>query len=222
MLSVFSLLPASANAGSVQQKTDAEAVQMVNLLGISAQLVGRGFVDFDFDLGPDGTTATGGGNSSILGFFQGFVPDEFAPLGINGLPFDLSNDETVFPIGPEKVEVLSTGTVNLVSQFGIQIFDPSRSVVLASLYTLEAGLFQSVDAGIPVPNRTVFEDPNRPDDVLVVVAGENGLGIPIGEPVGLSFNRTVTTVPEPSSTAIFAVGSLCLAAGAGLRRKRCR
>lgn len=212
-----------ARGAVVEQTIGAIAIQDVNLLGIDATLVHPGFFEFRIDIGTDGNSSSGGGTSATTGFFQGFLPDEFTPLGISGFPFDVGNDTSIFSIPDETTTVTDGGmTVAVSSHFWLQVFDPTRTTVLATFHTDFAnggpGLFQAVNTEVPIPIGTLFEDPNRPNDVLQIVAGPNQIGINEGEIVGTSFNRTIVTVPEPSSLFVLFAMTSSLA----LFRKRTR
>jgi hypothetical protein len=184
-------------ADIVVHEQDMIARQNVNLLGIDAVLYSRGPATFTFDVDANNNTIPGGA-SNVETLFKGFLPVEFAPLGVAGAAFDL------FPNEPDVVEVTGDGThVRIETTFGLRVY-VAPGVVGANFYTAIPSIFESDVVGIQDFTGAVFQDPDRPNDVTEVFIGENIFGIAPGTLVGASFNRTVTAIPEPCSLAFFA------------------
>ena len=82
--------------------------------------------------------------------------------------------------------------------------------------TKDDAIFEGTVASLPFPPNSVFGDPNRPNDSVNIYlkADPNGvmasLGVAVGDPVGSSSNRVVTTlnvIPEPASLTLLGVGA---------------
>jgi len=171
-----------------------EAVQQVNLLGVSASLVARGPATFTFDV--DGNMNTiPGGLSTLDTLFSGFLPNEFSALGVNGAPFQL------FSLDPEVVTATNNGTrVRIDTTFGLRVF-AAPGVVGAEFFTRIPSVFEANVTSLRDLNGSVFQASNRPNDVTEIFIGNSILpGLPpAGTLVGISFDRTVSVVPEPAS-----------------------
>ncbi len=198
----------SANAGTIVSTHDMVARQQVNLLGIDAVLVARGPVTFTFDVDVDGNTVPGGG-SNMSSLFKGFLPDEFAPLRVNGFAFDL------YSLDPAIVVASNNGThVSAATKFGLRVF-AAPGVALAEFFTTTNSIFASDVPSLLDFSGAVFRDDNPLGDITGIFIGPNFIGVPENAPVGVSFNRTVTPVPEPSTLLIGLV-----AAATCVRRRR--
>jgi hypothetical protein len=185
--------------------TPATAVQQVNLLNIPATLNASGGIQWSLDLDANGNSIPGGA-SSLNAFFAGTLPSEFAALGVAGAPFHL------FSNSPQLINVTGNGThVSVETTFGLQVFGPG-GMVLANFYTQTPSNFSASVPGIPFSADIVFQSPDRPQDPTPIYVGENVLELPPGMLVGVSFDRTVTTTPEPTSIVAWAsVGMIGLA-----------
>ena len=199
-------------AGMVAKTFQMRAIQQVNLFGVDATLVANGPVLFNFEVDANNNTIPGG-NSFVDAFFTGILPSEFAAIGVGGAPFELFS----LP-GSQVLTASGNGThVSLSTTFGLRVF-AAPGVVGANFYTSVPSLFESDVISLTNFSESVFGDPSRPNDVTSVFIGDNLLGVPPGTQVGISFNRTVTTVPEPSSMLVFGLLGLV---GCG-RRSRWR
>lgn len=194
-----SVSASSAIAGFVSFSVPSVAVQDVQLfpgtpIEVNATLTAVGTVDWNLDVDANGDTINS--DSSITAIFHGFLPIEFGPLA--GLPFDLFS----LPTG-QTVTATNNGTVVTVdTTFGL-------SVPLAGLsfYTLLPSTFVTSVSGIPFT--TYFA--TSPDLTTIYTTGDIA--------VGVSFNRTVSSVPEPSTITLAAIG-LVSCAGAAWRKRR--
>lgn len=181
-----------ARADIVTHTLNMDALQNVNLLGIDAVLFATGPATFTFDVDANNNTIPGG-NSSVTTLFTGVLPAAFAPLGVAGAPFEL------FPNLPNVLQATGNGThVRVEATFGIRVY-VAPGVVGANFFTAAPSIFQSNVIGLQNFNGSVFQDPLRPNDAAAVFIGANALGIAPGTQVGVSFNRTVAAVPEPSA-----------------------
>jgi len=189
------------NADIVVHTQPMLAVQNVNLLGIEAVLTAGGEGTFTFEVDGNNNTIPGGA-SNLVALFYGFLPDEFEPLGVDGAPFELFNNP------PDLVQTTGNGTfVRVETTFGLRVF-VAPGVVGANFYTSVPSLFETDVVGLQDFTGSIFQDPDRPLDFTEIFVEENLLGLSPGTLVGVSFNRTVTAIPEPGS-----LGFLCFVAG---------
>ena len=197
-------------AGFLEFDTPAVAVQQVNLLNVAATLTAVGNLHWKLDVDPTSHAILP--DSTIDAFFQGQLPSEFGIFGLAGAPFNL------FTLPDGQFITGDTSQVTVNTTFGIDLFGPGF-ILLASFYTSDTSLFTSSVSGIPFTSFE-FADPNRPNDLTWIYIGANVLPFPIspGSLVGVSFDRTVSSVPEPSSLALAGLGSLGLLIGAFRRR----
>ena len=203
---VSSCLVSTLQAAIIVTNVQMLAVQQVNLLGVSASLVASGPATFTFDV--DGNMNTiPGGVSTIDTLFSGFLPVEFKPLGVYDAPFQL------FSLNPEVLTVTNGGThVRIDTTFGLRVF-AGPGLVGAEFFTKIPSVFEANVTSLRVLNGSVFQASNRPNDITEIFIGNSILpGLPpAGSLVGISFDRTVTAVPEPTSILLWAmIGFACV------------
>ena len=188
------------------------ARQQVNLLGVPETLVSSGVVKWTFDVDGNRNTVPGG-VSSVDALFTGVLPTGFG--GLAGANFEL------FTLPGGTVTASNSGThVRASTNFGLRVF-AAPNVVLANFFTTSPSLFESDVTSLTNFTGSVFQDPARPNDITQVFIGANGLGVDVGSLVGISFDRTVTAVPEPSSLALCSIVALTLL-GCCMQRKSLR
>lgn len=205
-----------ARADLVVHNQEMRAVQNVSLLGVNAVLVAEGDALFTFDVDGNNNTVAGGGASTLSALFTGILPPEFAALGVAGAAFELFNNT------PDVVESTGNGTqVRVETTFGLRVY-VAPGVVGANFYTSVPSLFESGVVGLQDFTGSVFQDPARPADLTDIFVGANLLGLTPGSLVGVSFNRTVTAIPEPTALGLLAIVSGFPAFGVARRpRTRC-
>ena len=203
---VSSCLMATLQAEIIVTNVQMVAVQRVNLLGVNASLVASGPATFTFDVDANMNTIPGG-VSTIDTLFSGFLPVEFTPLGVNGAPFQL------FSLNPEVLTATNNGTrVRIDTTFGLRVF-AAPGVVGAEFFTRIPSVFESNVTSLRDLNGSVFQASNRPNDITEIFIGNSILpGLPpSGTLVGVSFDRTVTAVPEPTSLLLCSlIGFACV------------
>lgn len=189
-------------AGIIVTTVDMVARQQVNLFGVQDTLVSRGLITFTFDV--DANNNTVGGASSVAGTFAGTLPAGFGALGIAGAPFEL------FTL-PGTLTASNNGThVRALLNFGLRVYG-GPNLVIANFYTATPSLFESDVTSLTNFTGSVFQDPVlRPNDFTQVFIGDNLLNVPVDTLVGVSFDRTVTAVPEPSSLVMCSLLGLTL------------
>lgn len=184
--------------------TPAEATQTLSLPGLgvplSFSLTGTGFVEWHLDV--DGSGNSIGSGSFIVSDFQGTLPGSLGPLG--GTPFDL------YSLNDGQQTVTSTGggtVVTVTTNFELDV--PAAGL---QFYTTTPSVFATSVAGIPFQS-FFARAPNFGSDKTDIYLQ----GVPV--PVGQSFDRTVSSVPEPSSLALLGLGGFGLAFNAYRRRR---
>lgn len=201
-----------ARAEIITHDQEFVARQQVNLLGVEATLVASGIGSFTFDVDSNGNTPPGS-SSTVDTLFQGFLPSEFVVFGLDGRPFDL------FSLNPELVTTSGNGThVSVVTTFGLRVYASLGGPTLAEFFTEVPSLFETDVNSLTDFTGAVFQDPARPVDPTVVFIGNNPFGLDVGTPVGVSFDRTVSAVPEPASITLVGISIVGLGLGAFRRR----
>jgi hypothetical protein len=187
----------SAMANVLTFSTTGIAIQKVELFPglpfqIDATLTGVGSLAWNLDVDANGNTINS--DSSVFADFVGTLPAEFAVLGLAGASFDLHSLPS-----DQSVTTTNNGTVLTVnSKFEIDV--PAAGAVF---YTVTPSEFITAIAGVPF---TTFHFTSP--DVTGVYIGDNPLGILAGSLVGASFDRTVSSVPEPSTAILLVFGSI--------------
>ncbi len=190
----------SLEGASITTTAQMEAKQQVSLFGAPAvTLVARGPVKFTFDVDGSGNTIPGG-TSTLDAMFSGTLPSELGPP-LAGLSFDL------FSVDTSSLTTVDGNFVRAELTFGLTIY-AAPGIVAANFYTLTPSIFQSSVISLTDLTGAVFQDPNRPSDPTAIYIGQNGLGVSEGTLVGVSFDRTVSTVPEPSTLVICSLVSV--------------
>ena len=182
-------------AGMVSFTTPGIAIQNVQLftgspVQIDASLTAIGSLTWTLDVDANGNTINS--DSFVTAAFFGTLPAEFAVLGLAGVPFELRS----LP-ADQSVTTTNDGTlITVVSHFAITV--PAAG---AAFSTATPSEFVSSIQGVPF-SAFYFNSPA----VTGILIGDNPLGIPAGTLVGASFDRTVSSIPEPSSAALLLLG----------------
>lgn len=211
LLGLFLLAPA-ANA-SIVFDTQSTATQT-----ISSDLFPTGSIDLNAAGTQQFTLDLATGFANVTSNFKG--ADFATPLGT--FNYDLYNTITTGTITDNG----GSFTISYLLLFELKITSGALDGVIFETKT--NALFETTVASLPFPPNTVFGDPNRPNDAvdIFVKADPNGvlasLGINVGDAVGSSSNRVVTTlnvIPEPTSVSLLGLGVLGLV---GYARRRTR
>lgn len=178
-------------------------------LGGSFSLSASGPQTFDLNLAA--------GTATVTSAFTGTdFPDPLNPGSF--LNYDLYNTTTTGTV----TQVGSMYNVNFSVLFELQL----TSGPLAG-FTFQTESYATFDAAnipsTPFPVGTSFSDPNAPNDsVPIYVKYDPSNTYPVGTEAGVSFNRAVTVVPEPSSLSLTAAAGLAALAGLGFAWRRRR
>ena len=197
-------------AGVVSFTTPGIAIQNVQLftgspVQVDASLTAIGSLTWTLDIDANGNTINS--DSFVTAAFFGTLPTEFAVLGLAGVPFELRSLPT-----DQSVTTTNDGTlITVVSNFSITV--PAAG---AAFSTATPSEFISTIQGVPF-SEFYFNSPA----VTGILIGDNPLGIPPGTLVGASFDRTVSSVPEPSSAALLLLGAFGALGAECRRRHRC-
>jgi hypothetical protein len=187
-------------AGIVTFTTPGIAIQDVELftgtpLQVDATLTAIGSLTWNLDIDANGNTINS--DSSVIADFVGTLPAEFGKLGLAGVAFDLHS-----LLAGQSVTITNNGTlVTVNSNFGITV--PAAGT---TFYTVTPSEFITSILGVPF-STFHFTSPA----VTGVYIGDNPLTIDPGTLVGASFDRTVSSVPEPSSAVLLVLGGVGLA-----------
>jgi hypothetical protein len=153
---------------------------------------------------------------------------------------DLRGTDFVTAFGTFAYKLYNTQTVGTITNLAGGLYEVKFSVLFelkidggpldgVVFETLQDSTFQATVSGFPFPVGSVLGDPNRPNDVVGVFLKSDpnsvlaNFGVNIGDPVGTSSDRTVTTygvVPEPTVFVSCVMGMSLL--GAIGRKKRLR
>ncbi len=156
---------------------------------------------------------TAAGTANVISALTGSdLPDPLNPGGF--LTYSLANTATTGTIVTNP-----DGTYNVDFQLLFELMITSGPLSGITFETLQNSTFAASNIPtIPFPPGTAFSDPLSPDITVIFLKSDPnnilaGLGINIGDPIGVSFGRVVTidavtSVPEPT-TLVVSIG-MCI------------
>jgi len=170
---------------------------------ISSPLLGTFALDAS---GPQTFTIdTTNGTANVTSAFQGsdlpdpFVPGQYDTYNLYNIPAFTTGTVTTTPSG-----------YNISFSLLFELDVMSGSLNGLSLVTMQYATFAASNVPtLPFPVGAAFSDPSGPAPVAVYLKNDFG-PYPAGTPVGLSYDRVVTVVPEPSAITLLGIGVVAL------------
>jgi hypothetical protein len=207
----------AANAGLIEFSTDGSATQMIDsplFGGTPITLTATGGQHFTFD--------TGTGVANVVANFNGNdLPNPFSPGSF--WSYHLFNTTTAGTFTPEGGGLFK---VTFPVLFELTITSGPLSGV--SVVTKDVATF-TADTTLPFQPGTIFGDPTRtslptsPDAVTIYAADTVPALFNAGDPVGISFDRTVLdahVLPEPATLTLLGIAGVSFGGFTWLRRKK--